>query len=160
MRVAAPASRARVTLDLRQGNATMADERRTHAGEDGPVERTADPSGPPPPAPAAARGGAWLTYRYRFGREGAPEATGTIKAPSFLTAARRILDRGLGATVGAMPAYLRLRAAGEQEVLFRVVRTGTHGDDALHVEVAPAGTHAFAGTTDPPAAADDESPSS
>jgi hypothetical protein len=100
---------------------------------------------------AAAGGGAWLTYRYRFGGEGTPEATGTMKAPSFPSAARRILARGLGATVGPGPAYLRLRAAGEQETLFRVERTGTGGDDALRVAAVPAETYQFA-ETDPPAA--------
>ena len=101
---------------------------------------------------AVAGGGAWLTYRYRFGGEGTPEATGTMKAPSFLSAARRILARGLGAAVGPAPAYLRLRAAGEQEVLFRVSRTGPGGGAPLHVEVVPGGTYTFAEGADPPSA--------
>ena len=99
---------------------------------------------------AAAGGGAWLTYRYRFGGEGTPEATGTMKAPSFRSAAQRILARGLGAAVGPAPAYLRLRAAGEQEVLFRVGRTGAGDADALRVEVVPSGAYRFA-EADPPA---------
>jgi hypothetical protein len=109
-------------------------------------------------ASGRAGGGAWLTYRYRLGGADTPAATGTIKAPSFLVAARRALARGLGATVGPAPAYLRLRAAGEQEVLFRVTQTGMPGADALRVEVVPAGSHAFARMADPPAAADDEPP--
>ena len=87
--------------------------------------------------PRDARGGMWLTYRYRFGGGATAEATGTMKAPSFLSAARRILARGLADTIGPEPAYLRLRAAGEQEVFLRVVRThvGTNGE--LHLEVVP-----------------------
>jgi hypothetical protein len=110
------------------------------------------------PSPQAAGGGAWLTYRYRFGGDDTPEATGTIKAPSFLTAARRVLARGLGVTVGTAPAFLRLRAAGEREVLFRVSRTGARGADALRVEVVPAGTHAFAEMADPAAPNDRPAP--
>ena len=64
-------------------------------------------------------GGTWLTYRYRLGG-GAADAQGTIKAPSFLSAARRLFERRLAAHLGAGPAYLRLRAAGEEEVLLRV----------------------------------------
>ena len=119
----------------------MADEDR--AGAEGARDEEA--------AAAAAGGGAWLTYRYRLGGEGTPDAAGTIKAPSFLSAARRILARGLGAAVGPAPAYLRLRAAGEQEVLFRVSRTAPHGGAPLHVEVVPGGTFRFA-EADPPAA--------
>ena len=99
----------------------------------------------------ATGGGAWLTYRYRFGGGGTPEATGTMKAPSFLIAARRILARGLGATVGPAPAYLRLRAAGEQETLYRVERTGAAGSDVLRIEAVPTGTYRFA-ESDPPVA--------
>ena len=105
---------------------------------------------------AGASGGTWLTYRYRLEGADTPAATGTIKAPSFPVAARRTLARGLGATVGPAAAYLRLRAAGEQEVLFRVTQTGVPGADALHLEVVPAGSHAFARTADPPAGADGE----
>lgn len=90
-----------------------------------------------------ARGGTWLTYRYRVGGGATAEATGTMKAPSFLSAARQILARGLADTIGPEPAYLRLRAAGEQEVLLRVVRThvGTGGE--LHLEVVPDDTFRF-----------------
>ena len=94
-------------------------------------------------AATAASGAAWLTYRYRFGGEGTPEATGTMKAPSFLSAARRILARGLGDTVGPAPAFLRLRAAGEQEVLFRVDRATAGDAEPLRVEVVPSGTYQF-----------------
>jgi hypothetical protein len=100
----------------------------------------------------AAGGGAWLTYRYRLGGEGTAEATGTMKAPSFLSAARRILARGLGATIDPGPAYLRLRAAGEQETLFRVSRTGPGASDALHVEIVPSATYTFAEGADLPPA--------
>ena len=96
--------------------------------------------GPPAEVP---RGGEWLTYRYRLGGEGMPEATGTMKAPSFLSAARRILARGLGDTIGPAPAYLRLRAAGEQEVLLRGVRAAADVGAGLHVEVVPGGTYQF-----------------
>ena len=136
----------------------MADEPRKGASDDGPDERTDDRTESSSPAPEATRGGAWLTYRYRLGGADTPAATGTIKAPSFLTAARRLLARRLGATIGATPAYLRLRAAGEREVLFRVSPTGMQGADALRVEVVPSGSHDFAGTADPPAAVDDEPP--
>ncbi len=68
---------------------------------------------------ASSRGGAWLTYRYRLGGGAAP-AHGTIKAPSFLSAARRLVERRLAAQLGEGPAYLRLRAAGEEEVVVRV----------------------------------------
>lgn len=105
---------------------------------------------------AAAGGGAWLTYR--FGGEGTPDATGTMKAPSFLNAARRILARGLGAAVGIAPAYLRLRAAGEQEVLFRVSRAGPAGGAPLYVEVVPRGTYTFAEGADPPSAGHEATP--
>jgi hypothetical protein len=87
-----------------------------------------------------------------LGGEGTAEATGTMKAPSFLSATRRILDRGLGATIDPGPAYLRLRAAGEQETLFRVSRTGPGGSDALHVEIVPSATYTFAEGADLPPA--------
>lgn len=110
-----------------------------------------------PPA-AATGGGAWLTYRYRLGGEGTPEVTGTMKAPSCLSAARRILDRaiarGLGGTIGPAPAYLRLRAAGEQEVLLRVVRADAGADvgvgAGLRVEVVSGGAYPFV-PPEPPA---------
>ena len=69
----------------------------------------------------AATGG-WLTYRYRFAAPGGEEATGTMKAPSFLDAARRILSTRLADRVGPEGGFLRLRAAGEDEVLLRVDR--------------------------------------
>ena len=99
-----------------------------------------------------ASGGTWLTYRYRLEGADTPAATGTIKAPSFLVAARRALARGLGATIGPAPAHLRLRAAGEQEVLFRVTQAGVPGADALQLEVVPAGSHAFAADGEPTSA--------
>jgi hypothetical protein len=97
-----------------------------------------------------AGGGTWLTYRYRLGGPGTPDAAGTMKAPSFLSAARRILARRLGAMIGPVPAYLRLRAAGEQEVLFRVSRTGADGDGPPHVERVPATTYTFPDGVEPP----------
>ena len=125
-----------------------ADER---AGErdDAPADDPDDDS------PSAARGGAWLTYRYRLGGASAP-AAGTIKAPSFLSAARRLVARRLGALVGPEPAYLRLRAAGEEEVLVRITRAADGAPPAL--AVVPADSHQFA---EPPAsrpAADDFPP--
>lgn len=106
--------------------------------EDAPV-----PDDAPVHPPGATRGGAWLTYRYRLGGEGTPEATGTMKAPSFLSAARRILARGLEATIGPEPAYLRLRAAGEQEVLLRVRRAEPGAEAGPHLEVVPSETYHF-----------------
>lgn len=103
------------------------------------------PTGRPAPA---ARGGEWLTYRYRLGGEGTVEATGTMKAPSFGSAARRILARtvarGLGDTLGAGPVYLRLRAAGEEEVLLRGVRDDADAAAAWCLEVVRNGTYEFA----------------
>jgi hypothetical protein len=83
------------------------------AGARPDVDAAAEPGG-------AARGGAWLTYRYRLGGDDTPEAAGTIKAPSFLSAARRLVVGRLAGRLGAAPAYLRLRAAGERELLVRV----------------------------------------
>ncbi|HZF67113.1 MAG TPA: hypothetical protein VEZ47_03645 [Gemmatirosa sp.] len=108
-------------------------------------------------ARAVASGGAWLTYRYRFGGALAPDATGTMKAPSFLSAVRRILARGLAATVGSAPAYLRLRAAGEQEMLFRIGRTGEDDGAPLRVEVVPPDAYTFS-DAQPPGGADDTPP--
>ena len=68
------------------------------------------------------RGGSWLTYRYRLGGAATPPAAGTIKAPSFMAAARRLMVERLGERLGDGPAYLRLRAAGEEEVLLEVAR--------------------------------------
>jgi hypothetical protein len=87
-----------------------------------------------------ARGASWLTYRYRLGGATAP-AAGTIKAPSFLSAARRLLERRLGPLLGPGPAYLRLRAAGEEEVLVRITR-GADGAPAT-LAVVPADSHHF-----------------
>lgn len=86
------------------------------------------------------RGGTWLTYRYRLGGA-ATEAQGTIKAPSFLTAARRLLAHRLAGHLGSQPSYLRLRAAGEQEVLLRI--TPPTDDGAPGLEVVPADTFRF-----------------
>ena len=66
--------------------------------------------------------GAWLTYAYRFGSATVPHASGTIKAPSFGAAARRLLTQRLADRVGPEPAFLRLRAAGQEEVLLEVSR--------------------------------------
>lgn len=66
--------------------------------------------------------GGWLTYRYRAGGDGAAESTGTIKASSFASAARRLADGRLAARLGERPLFLRLRAAGEDEVLMRLHR--------------------------------------
>jgi hypothetical protein len=74
----------------------------------------------------AGRGGSWLTYRYRLGG-GASEAHGTIKAPTFMSAARRLVERRLADRIGAGPAFLRLRAAGEEEVLVRVTQAPDGG---------------------------------
>jgi hypothetical protein len=82
----------------------------------------------PEPTASASPGGGWLTYRYRFGRAASVEASGTIKAPSFLAAARRLATERLYERLSAVPAYLRLRAAGEAEVWFEVARAA--GDDA------------------------------
>ncbi len=90
-----------------------------------------------------ARGGPWLTYRYRFADAAGAEASGTMKAPSFLSAARRILARRLTGALGPEPAYLRLRAAGEDEVLLRVVQTPADAPDAPRLEVVPADTYRF-----------------
>lgn len=101
--------------------------------------------------PDETPGGAWLTYRYRLGGDVTAEAAGTIKAPSFLTAARRLLARRLAGAIGPGPAYLRLRAAGEEEVLLRVVRADdVDGDGAPQVEVVPTRSYHF----DPPAEPD------
>jgi hypothetical protein len=89
----------------------------------------------------SGRGGRWLTYRYRLGGGDAP-AQGTIKAPSFLSAARRLLERRLGAHLGAQPAYLRLRAAGEAELLLRVTPS-SDGGGAPRLEVVPPETFRF-----------------
>jgi hypothetical protein len=101
------------------------------------------------PVTSRGRGGAWLTYRYRLGG-GAADAQGTIKAPSFLDAARRLLAGRLAAHLGAGAAYLRLRAAGEEEMLLRVTPAGDGG--APDVEVVPRDAFRFA---EPDALGDD-----
>ena len=89
-----------------------------------------------------ARGEGWLTYRYRLGG-GAAEASGTIKAPSFASAARRLVRQRLSGHLGPAPAYLRVRAAGEEEVLFRVTPPGEGSAGAPQLEVVPPGTYRF-----------------
>ena len=86
-------------------------------------------------------GGTRLTYRYRLG--GPVEASGTIKAPSFLSAARRLLARRLADRTWVESAYLRLRAAGEDEVLIRITPTGGAPGEAPRLEVVPADTFRF-----------------
>ncbi|GLC24291.1 hypothetical protein [Roseisolibacter agri] len=87
------------------------------------------------------RGGSWLTYRYRLGG-GRSDAHGTIKAPSFLSAARRLLERRLAPHVGDGTAYLRLRAAGEDEVLVRVTPS-PDGRGAPRLETVPSDAFDF-----------------
>jgi hypothetical protein len=89
---------------------------------------------------ATPRGGSWLTYRYRLGGADTAEASGTIKAPSFLSAARRLVARRLASRLGAEPAYLRLRAAGEEQVLVRVSRGP---DGAPRLDVVPSDAYRF-----------------
>ena len=84
--------------------------------------------------------GSWLTYRYRLGGDVASEASGTIKAPSFASAGRRLLDERLGDRIGAGTAYLRLRAAGQEEVLMQARRDA---GGAVHLEAVPADSHRF-----------------
>ena len=96
-----------------------------------------------------ARGGHWLTYRYRLGG-GAADVSGTIKAPSFAEAARSLVRHRLARQLGAGPAYLRLRAAGQEEVLFRVTPPGEGTGRGPHLAVVPPGTYRFG----PPGGAD------
>jgi|GEM_PF-3177215 hypothetical protein len=107
-----------------------------------------EPAAPPDATRGRGRGGEWLTYRFRLGGEDTPEATGTMKAPSFLSAARRILARGLIGTLGPTPAYLRLRAAGEDEVLLRVARPDPGPTDELRLDVVPGDAYRFAERAD------------
>ena len=107
-----------------------------------------EPAARPDATRARGRGGEWLTYRFRLGGEDTPEATGTMKAPSFLSAARRILARGLIGTLGPTPAYLRLRAAGEDEVLLRVARPDPGPTDELRLDVVPGDAYRFAERAD------------
>ena len=92
-----------------------------------------------------ARGGSWLTYRYRLGGGDAVEASGTIKAPSFGSAARRLVTRRLAERLGSSPAYLRLRAAGEEEVLLRVTPAAGGASASPGIEVVPRDAYAFDG---------------
>ena len=108
-----------------------------------PVPPDDEPDDPP-------HNGLWLTYRYRLGGDDTTPAAGTIKAPSFLSAARRLVARRLAAHLGATPAYLRLRAAGEQEVLLRVVRAGIDPAGGVQMDVVPFDRYHF----DPPAGPD------
>jgi hypothetical protein len=113
----------------------------TSAPPDGaPDERDDDPDARP-------RGALWLTYRYRLAGDDTPAASGTIKAPSFLSAARRLVAGRLAGRLGASPAYLRLRAAGEEEVLLRVARPAHEAHAAPEVTVVPADAYRF----EPPA---------
>lgn len=88
-------------------------------------------------------GGGWLTYRYRLGGDAGAHAAGTIKAPSFLDAARRLVAGRLADRVGARPVYLRLRAAGEEEVLLEIARPA--GDPAARptLTVVPSDRFAY-----------------
>ena len=91
------------------------------------------------------RGEAWLTYRYRLGG-GTAEASGTIKAPSFASAARRLVRQRLAGHLGRATAYLRLRAAGEEEVLFRVTPPAERRGSAPQLEIVPPDTYRFGPT--------------
>ena len=92
---------------------------------------------------ARARGGHRLTYRYRLGG-GASDASGTIKAPSFADAARSLVRRRLARHLGAGPACLRLRAAGQEEVLYRVTPPGEGMGRRPHLAEVPPDSHRFA----------------
>jgi hypothetical protein len=97
------------------------------------------------PASETVQRGTWLTYRYRLGG-GAADASGTIKAPSFLSAARRLVERRLAAHLAAEPAYLRLRAAGQEEVLVRVTPAPDGMGGAARVEIVAPDAYRFGGT--------------
>ena len=84
--------------------------------------------------------GTWPTYRYRLGGPDVAEQTGTIKAPSFAEAARRIVARRLSDLVGPTLVYLRLRTAGEEELLVRVTPGADRGR-APRYDVVP--SHAW-----------------
>jgi hypothetical protein len=84
---------------------------------------------------AAAPRGSWLTFRYRLGGPDLVERRGTMKAPSFLDAARRIVARRFGDSSPTI-VYLRLRAAGEEELLVRVT-PGAARDRAPRYDVVP-----------------------
>ena len=82
-------------------------------------------------------------------------AVALVVALAMLSEMAGVLGQTIGAsrraTVGPAPAYLRLRAAGEQETLYRVERTGAAGSDVLRIEAVPTGTYRFA-ESDPPVA--------
>ena len=90
-----------------------------------------------------ARGGAWLTYAYRFGSAAGAHASGTIKAPSFGVAARRLVSERLAGQIGPEPAFLRLRAAGEEEVLLQVTRPVGEHTAPPRLEVVPSDRFRF-----------------
>ena len=101
--------------------------------------------------PEAGRGGPWLTYRYRFASGVGPQATGTIKAPSFLAAARRLVRERLAERIGAGPAFLRLRAAGEEEVLLEIAPPAASAAARPVLTVVPADRFRFLPDADDPA---------
>jgi hypothetical protein len=68
------------------------------------------------------------------------------KAPSFASAARRLVRQRLAGHLGPAPAYLRLRAAGEEEVLFRVTPPSGGSRGAPQFEVVPPHTYRFGPT--------------
>jgi hypothetical protein len=96
-------------------------------------DHTTDDDGPAAP-------GGWLTYRYRLGGDGAAEASGTIKAPSFAGAARRLVEGRLVEHVRSAPVYLRLRAAGQEEVLMHAWRDA---QGMVRVEPVPPDSYHF-----------------
>ena len=90
------------------------------------------------------RVGSWLTYAYRFGSATGPHASGTIKAPSFGAAARRLVAQRLADHLGSEPAFLRLRAAGEEEVLLQVTRPAGDPGARATLTVVPSDHFRFA----------------
>ena len=110
--------------------------------DDGWVEAEGDGD-----AGAPAPGERWLTYRYRLGGAMA-EAAGTIKAPSFADAARRLVRHRLARHLGPAAAYLRLRAAGEEEVLFRVTPPVEGEGGGARLEAVPPDAYRFGPTGD------------
>ena len=112
--------------------------------DDGGHEEGADDARP--------AGTGWLTYRYRLGG-GAVNASGTLKAPSFAEAARTLVGQRLAQHVGAGPAYLRLRVAGQDEVVFRIMLGATPARGP-HLAVVPPDTYAFGPPGDADAARD------
>jgi hypothetical protein len=71
------------------------------------------------------------------------QASGTIKTPSFLAAARRLLICRRTGRLGPMSAYVHLRAASEEELLLRVTPTFCSADETLRAEVVPLDMYAF-----------------